>query len=91
MAQVLEGGRSLVLWVLASGRALRKSAGWLACWLVGWWQVGLIGWLAGRSVGGRSMAWFLGWLTRDVQQAVVQASALSRIFEACFGVVADDF
>ena len=37
VAQVLEGGRSLVLWVLASGRARRKSAG-----------LALVGWLVGR-------------------------------------------
>ena len=60
MAQVLEGGRSLVLWVLASGRALQvgRTGGLLVGWLVGW-QVGLIGWLAGRSVG-RSVDGLLG-------------------------------
>ena len=80
MAQVLEGGRSLVLWVLASGRAPQVGrTGWLVGWLVGW-QVGLIGWLAGRSVG-RSVDGLLGvvsLLVDCVQQAVVQASALPR-------------
>ena len=50
VAQVLEGGRSLVLWVLASGPAHRKSAG-----LAGL-QVGLAGWPGRRSVG-RWAAW----------------------------------
>ena len=55
MAQVLEGGRSLVLWVLRAPQVGRT--GWLVGWLVGWlagWADWLAGWLAGPSVG-RSM------------------------------------
>ena len=73
MAQVLEGGRSLLLWVLALGH--RKSAG-LAGLLVGW-LVGRLGWLAGRAVG-RLVDGLLGvvsWLV-DCDWAGVMSSRL---------------